>query len=119
MGGVTSQTEWTTAMTLPEPIAAYFTAANGDDSDSVASCFTEDAVVRDEKREMRGRRAIRDWAEETRRKYRYHAAATAMEQTGYRTVITAHLSGDFPGSPIDLPYRFTLSGAHIAALEIG
>jgi NAD(P)-dependent dehydrogenase (short-subunit alcohol dehydrogenase family) len=32
--------------------------------------------------------------------------------------VTAHLTGDFPGAPADLHYRFTLAGEAIADLEI-
>ena len=32
--------------------------------------------------------------------------------------MTSHLEGDFPGSPLDLRYFFTLDGDKIAALEI-
>ena len=32
--------------------------------------------------------------------------------------VTARVTGDFPGSPVDLRYRFTLEGATIARLEI-
>src|SRR5690349_18274669 len=106
-------------MQLPPPIAAYFTAANGADGNNVAACFTEDAIVHDERREMRGRTAIARWADETRGKYRYRVEPTRVDQEADRTVVTAHLSGSFPGSPIDLPYRFRLAGPQIASLEIG
>lgn len=33
-------------------------------------------------------------------------------------IVTAHLTGNFPGSPVDLRYAFTLSGDKIARLEI-
>jgi hypothetical protein len=33
-------------------------------------------------------------------------------------VVTAHVAGDFPGSPIDLRYAFVLAGDRIARLEI-
>jgi NAD(P)-dependent dehydrogenase (short-subunit alcohol dehydrogenase family) len=32
--------------------------------------------------------------------------------------VTAHLTGNFPGAPADLTYRFTLAGGEIADLEI-
>ena len=63
--------------------------------------------------------AIRAWAEDARRKYRFHAEVTAVEEAADRTVVTAHLTGDFPGAPVDLCYRFRLEGRQIAALEIG
>jgi hypothetical protein len=62
---------------------------------------------------------IRAWAEEVRRKYHFHAETIAVEEMADRTIVTAHLTGDFPGNPIDLRYRFKLAGSRIVALEIG
>jgi hypothetical protein len=86
---------------LPEPLSEYFAAANARDPDRVAACFAESAIVRDEGREIRGRSNIRAWAEHTGRIYRYTATVMAAEQTADRAVVTAHLTGDFPGNPID------------------
>jgi ketosteroid isomerase-like protein len=107
------------AVTLPKSVAEYFSAANTDDADRVAACFAADAVVRDEGRDNHGRDAIRRWAQEVRRKYRFHAEVTAVEEAADRIIVTAHLTGDFPGSPVDLRYRFKLAGPAIIALEIG
>ena len=104
---------------LPEPITGYFSAANSDDAGRVANYFSNDAIVRDEGRTIRGPNAVRAWAEETRRKYRYHAEVVAADEAADGIVVTAHLTGNFPGSPIDLRYRFKLVGSKIAALEIG
>jgi ketosteroid isomerase-like protein len=102
----------------PKAILDYFAAANGDDADRVAACFAEDGAVRDEGHDIHGRDAVRAWAEETRRKYRFHAEILAIESAADRTIVTAHLTGDFPGNPVDLHYRFKLTGAKIGALEI-
>ena len=104
---------------LPEPLGEYFEAANTDDAQRVAACFAEDAIVHDEGRDFVGRTAVRAWAEEARRKYRFQAEVLAMDAEADRTVVTAHLTGDFPGSPVDLRYRFKVTGGEIAALEIG
>jgi len=104
---------------LLEPLREYFVAANARDPDRVAACFAEDALVRDEGREIRGRGNIRAWAEHTGRIYGYTATVTAVEERSAGVVVTAHLTGDFPGSPIDLRYRFTLAQGRIARLEIG
>jgi len=106
-------------MILPKPLAEYFAAANADDADRVAACFAEDAIVRDEGRDIHGRGAIRAWAKETRRKYRFHAEVMTTEQARDRTVVIAHLTGNFPGNPVDLDYRFKLAGPEITALEVG
>jgi ketosteroid isomerase-like protein len=39
---------------LPKAIAAYIAASNAHDADACAACFTDDAIVRDEGREVRG-----------------------------------------------------------------
>jgi len=104
--------------TLPAPIAAYLAAANAHDSQATADCFAADAVVRDESREWRGIGAIKAWKEETDRKYRPITDAIDIAEVEGRTVVTARISGDFPGSPIELPYRFRLDGNKIASLEI-
>ena len=104
---------------LPKPITEYVAAANTDDPDRVAACFAETAAVRDEGGEYRGRSAIREWAREVRYKYRFTAEIVAASETSDQTVVTAHLTGDFPGNPIDLRYRFKLAGSRIVALEIG
>ena len=103
---------------LPAPIAAYLAAANAFDAEATSDCFTEDAVVQDENREWRGRQAIRAWKEETDRKYRPVTEAINIAQEAGKTVVTARVSGPFPGSPIELPYAFTLEGDKIAALKI-
>ena len=106
-------------MKLPKTLTDYFAAANSDDGDRVAACFAEDTVVRDEGRDISGRAAILAWAEETRHKYRYHAEIGKVEAIADETVVTARLTGEFPGSPINVRYRFKLADSKIRALEIG
>ena len=103
---------------LPRPIARYFEAANGSDADAVAATFAADAHVRDEGHDHRGRDAVRAWAEEARRRYRFHAEPRSLESGQRDIVVTAHLTGDFPGAPADLRYRFALVGDEIGDLEI-
>jgi len=104
---------------LPDPIRTYFSSANFDDPDQVAAAFAPDALVHDESRDFEGRDAIRAWAADSRAEYEFAATPTAVETHGEETVVTAHLVGTFPGSPIDLRYRFRLSDGHITRLEIG
>lgn len=104
-------------ISLPGPIGDYF-AADASDGAAVAKCFTADAVVIDEKQTYTGRSAIADWKTEASAKYEYVADPIAIDDQGERVVVTAHLTGNFPGSPVDLRYAFTLSGDEIARLEI-
>jgi hypothetical protein len=104
--------------TLPKTIAAYFAATNARDTAAIVACFAPDAVVVDERREMRGHAAIRAWRERTFSQYRYTADVVDATAAGERIVVTARLAGDFAGSPVDLRFAFTLASDKIAALEI-
>ena len=107
-------------MTVPVPraIELYFRAIADDDSDALIACFTGDAEVSDEGSVHRGPEEIRAWRERTRSAYRYTAQVLRAERDGDRCVVTTRLTGDFPGSPVDLRYRFTLEGDGISRLEI-
>ena len=102
---------------LPGPIAAYF-AADKKDGAAVARCFTEAAVVKDEGRTYRGRAAIRQWKEDASTRYQYTSQPFACEQRDGAVVVTSRLTGNFPGSPVNLRFFFVLEGDTIASLEI-
>lgn len=102
---------------LPSPIAAYF-AADRARRDEVAQCFAEDGIVTDEGRSHVGRDAIHRWKTGASTKYDYVSEPYAIEESDGRTVVTSRVTGNFPGSPVDLRYAFTLDGGKIARLEI-
>lgn len=104
---------------LPAPIAGYFEADRSGDAEAVSQHFTSGAVVRDEGRDYSGPDAIKEWKTASSVKYIYTVEPFEIAQEPDRTIVTAHLVGDFPGSPIDLRYRFTLDGQQISTLEIG
>jgi hypothetical protein len=102
---------------LPKSIALYFAVDQGD-GDAIARCFTEDAVVKDEGHSYLGRDAIRRWKTDVSGKYKYTSEPFAIDDRDGKIVVTSHLVGDFPGSPIDLRYFFVLKDDRIASLEI-
>jgi hypothetical protein len=104
--------------TLTEPIASYIAAANTQDIEAVTACFTNEAVVHDEKQDRQGIAAIRKWAEEIGAKYRPTVEVLGVTQIAGRIVLTGRVSGNFASSPLDLRYTFTLSGKKIQRLEI-
>ncbi len=104
-------------LTLPAPIAAYFIADKGD-GNSVARCFTDRAVVKDEGHTRVGRAAIAAWKTDASAKYNYTSEPIDVVVENDKTIVTSHLVGNFPGSPIDLRYFFVLDGDKIASLEI-
>ena len=107
----------TRSLKLPEPVAAYF-IADEVDGEAVSQCFTENAVVKDEGHTHKGRAAIKEWKTDASAKYEYTCEPLACEEKDGRTVVTSHLVGNFPGSPVDLRYFFKLAGDRIASLEV-
>lgn len=102
---------------LPKPINTYF-AADASDSEALARCFTDHAVVKDEGHSYTGLAAITRWKTDSSRKYTYTSKPFACAEMGGKTIVTSHLTGNFPGSPVDLRYIFRLEGDKIASLEI-
>ncbi len=72
----------------------------------------------DEGNSYAGRDAIRQWMANASTQYSYTVEPFALSEEGGRAVITSHLVGNFPGSPVDLRYFFVLRGNKIAELEI-
>ena len=103
-------------LNLPEPIAAYFDADQRD-GEAVARCFTERAIVEDEGQSHSGHTAIKAWKSAASRKYSYTSEPFAQEQKEGRTIVKTRLTGNFPGSPVDLQFLFRLERGKIAHLE--
>lgn len=104
-------------LTLPKPVADYF-AADVKDGATVARCFAADAVVIDEGQSHKGRDAIANWKTAAAAKYDYVSKPIAVSDQHGRIVVTARVTGNFPGSPVDLRYAFTLEDGAISRLEI-
>jgi hypothetical protein len=89
------------------------------DMEMFALCFTDDALVHDEGRDYKGLDAIKAWKKETQTKYKYVIEPLDASVNGNTVKLRARLTGDFPGSPVDLDFTFMLANDKIASLEIG
>lgn len=99
-------------------LAAFVAAKNAHDAMAFIACFSPDAIVSDENQTHVGAPAIKVWFEEVSRKYRTQMNVTAIREHHGKTVLTADVSGDFPGSPFPFHYHLTLKDGKIAALEV-
>ena len=86
---------------LPAPIAIYIAAENRGDTEALARCFAEHAVVRDEGQTIEGLAAIRRWKAETRKKYQHTIEPLGSTQKDDKTIVSNRLTGNFTGSPIE------------------
>jgi hypothetical protein len=102
---------------LPKIIANYF-AADKLDSEAIGQCFTPDAVVKDEGHTYTGVASFKQWKADVSTKFEYTCEPFRLELNEGMTVVTCHLVGNFPGSPVDLRFFFRLDREKIAFLEI-
>jgi SnoaL-like protein len=103
---------------LPKPIALYIAAENSGDANLFDQCLAENAVVRDEGETHEGLAAIKRWKAETKRKYQHTVFPLTLVEKEGKIVVTNRLTGNFPGSPIELEFVFTLGSDKIVSLEI-
>jgi hypothetical protein len=106
------------SFSLPRPVAIYLAAVKTKDTDMLALCFADDARVHDENSDYRGLDAIRAWKQETDAKYRYVMDPLDASVSENTVKLRARLTGEFPGSPVELDYTFLLATDKISSLEI-
>jgi len=103
------------ALDVPEPVAEYLAA---EEADALSRCFIEDGTVHDEGQDYHGRDSIRQWKQAADAKYRYVLQTVNVQTFGDLVTVRARLTGEFPGSPVELDHIFKLSNDKIASLEI-
>ncbi|MCU1330024.1 MAG: polyketide cyclase [Bryobacterales bacterium] len=106
------------AVDVPERVAAYLAAQGAKDAEALSRCFTSDGTVHDDGQDHRGLDAIRRWKQRTDAEYRFVLTALSAQTHANRVTGRARITGDFPGSPVELDHMFTLSNDKIASLEI-
>lgn len=103
---------------LPESIKQYFSAGNTTDLQWLQDCFSADAAVFDEGGVFRGLAAIEAWFSQARQKYQFSVSPLSLTTKGQHELVVATVSGNFPGSPIQLQYAFLLHDDKIQSLQI-
>lgn len=94
------------------------TAKNAHDVEGQVACFAADASVDDEGQTIVGTDAIRGWATKVTAAY-----DLTVEPSGFAGdpdgagVLTAMVSGSFPGSPLEFRYHLTLANGLITSLR--
>lgn len=105
-------------MNVPSLVTEYLEAERAGDAKRLSLCFAEDGVVHDEGRELRGREAIQRWKEDADAKYRYISEPLEAVVDTDSVSLRAKVTGDFPGSPVEVAQTFTIAGGQIVLLEI-
>jgi hypothetical protein len=105
-------------LNVPAIVAEYFEAERAKDARRLSLCFAQNGIVHDEGTDRRGREAIRKWKEEVDAKYQYVSEPLAVSASENTVSVRSRLTGEFPGSPVEVTQVFTLEDGKIGALEI-
>ncbi len=103
-------------LNLPDPIAAYFAAEHN--PAALAHCFTPHPVMTDFDHRYAGIDAIKAFLADVSAKYSATSEPIAVNREDGCQLVRARVTGNFPGSPTVLSYRFRLERGLIASLEI-
>jgi SnoaL-like domain len=99
-------------------IANLLRAMNSHDSDDVAACFTDEAIVCDERLEHRGSPAIKAWIADAFQKYQFKVEVVNASERKEEIAFNARVSGTFEGSPIELLHQLSIEKGKIISLTI-
>ncbi|MGH8102429.1 MAG: nuclear transport factor 2 family protein [Chthoniobacterales bacterium] len=103
---------------LPPIVQSYIDASNAHDVKAIASCFSADAVLRDENATHRGKIDIEHWITTPIEKYKFQFKPLSSQERDNENVVNVEVSGTFPGSPITLDYHFVIDSGKISSLTI-
>jgi len=103
-------------MNLSDIITKLVNAQNQYDSRAYADCFTDTAVVFDEGKTHNGKTEIQNWISNANSEYK--TIMTPLDYIEKENILSAEISGTFPGSPAVLKYHFELNNGLIQSLKI-
>lgn len=103
-------------MNLPTIIKQLIKAQDDFDSENYARCFTENAIVIDEGKIYTGRNEIKEWIDHANKTYR--VIMKPLSFSSELNVLSAEISGNFPGSPLEIKYHYTFKNDLIHSLKI-
>lgn len=105
-------------MKIPAVIQELVKAQNSFDSITYAKLFSETCVVHDESKTHHGRKEVEQWIADANDKYKSILDPIDYTQKGNKAVLTANVSGTFPGSPIVLKFNFEINDGMIQSLKV-
>lgn len=105
-------------MNLPKLMTDLVEAQNSHDAVAYASLFSDTAVVFDEGKPHTGKKAVQNWIEKSNEEYQSVLKPISYDELDNGSVLTAEVSGTFPGSPAILKFNFKLQNGLIGSLKI-
>ena len=101
-----------------EFVANYFEALNSKQVEKQIEYFTEEATVVDVDETFNGKAAIKEWIIDSNSKFEAISKVIDIKTSGSTINVLTTVSGNFPGSPVDLKYDFVMLNEKIKNLDI-
>lgn len=105
-------------MKSSEFVANYFEALNTKQVEKQIAYFAEEASVIDVDETFEGKAEIKKWINESNSKFEAFSKVIDVKTSGPNVSVLTTVTGNFPGSPVDLKYDFIMSNEKIESLEI-
>lgn len=105
-------------MEIPQVVTRFVDSQSVYDSEAFTECFTDTAVVHDEGKVHHGKEEIHQWIGHAMEAYKSQLKPLAYEQNASSGILTADVSGTFPGSPIVLKFHFGFKDGLIDSLNV-
>jgi|SRR5690349_1233530 len=105
-------------MKLPNVVQELIKAQNNFDSAAYANLFSETGVAYDEGKTHTGRKEVQKWIAEANEKYKSVMQPVEYTEQGKKGILTANVSGTFPGSPLVMKFNFEINEGLIQSLRI-
>ena len=107
---------------LPRPIQDYLRTVNTADTDRFPSLFTDEALVQDVERTIRGLEAIKKWAGQDIFGVQARFEVVKVAESNGATVLTVKIDGTFDRSglpdPLLMNQSFRIVDGKIAELQV-
>lgn len=105
-------------MNLPKVVTSLIEAQNSHDSDAYIKNFSPMAIVHDEGKTHKGKEEIKQWIAHSNSQYQAFLKPLGYKVGPTESLLTAEVSGAFPGSPAVLQFHMQLDGDLIKSLKI-
>lgn len=105
-------------MKISEFVDNYFEALNTKQVEKQIAYFSEDASVIDVDETFKGKAVIKKWIIESNEKFEAFSKVIGVKTSGANVNVLTTVSGNFPGSPVDLKYNFVMVDEKIKSLDI-
>lgn len=102
-------------MELPQVLTALIQAQDDFDSHAYANCFSETAIVEDEKKTYKGRAEIQQWIQKANEDYQ--TKIKPLEYSKSEQMLSAEISGTFEGSPLEIKFYYKIDNGLIQSMK--